>query len=103
MWLAPVQATVVPVADRHDAYAQEVAQILRAAGVRVDTDLADATVGEKIRKALTHKRPAVLVVGDDDVANRTVGLRMRGEDSDERGVTLGDVESRLVEAGRLPH
>lgn len=103
MWLAPVQATVVPVADRHDAYAQEVAQSLRAAGIRVDTDLADATVGEKIRKALTHKRPAVLVVGDDDVANRTVGLRMRGEDTDERGVTLGDAESRLVEAGRLPH
>lgn len=103
MWLAPVQATVVPVADRHDAYAQEVAQSLRAAGIRVDTDLADATVGEKIRKALTHKRPAVLVVGDDDVANRTVGLRMRGEDTDERGVTLDDAESRLVEAGRLPH
>jgi len=102
MWLAPVQATVVPVADRHDEYAQELATELRAAGLRVATDLADATVGEKIRKALLHKRPAVLVVGDDDVENRTVGLRLRGEDTDERGVTVADVRGRLTEAARLP-
>ena len=103
MWLAPVQAAVVPVADRHDEYANEVAELLRSAGIRVMTDLADATVGEKIRKALTHKRPAVLVVGDDDVEKRTVGLRMRGDESDERGVSLEDVQARLLEAGRLPH
>jgi len=102
-WLAPVQAIVVPVADRHDKYASEIAAHLQEAGLRVATDFTDATVGEKIRKALTHKRPAVLVVGDDDVENGTVGLRMRGEDTDERGVGLDDFTERLVEAGRLPH
>jgi threonyl-tRNA synthetase len=84
-WLSPVQATIVPVADRHHDYAHEVAARLRAAGLRVVVNDADDTVGEKIRLAITHKHPAVLVVGDQDVENHTVGVRLRHEDEEQRG------------------
>lgn len=89
-WLAPVQATVVPVADRHSEYANQVGDRLRAAGLRVEVDASDETVGEKLRRAITHKHPAVLVVGDDDVTSGTAGLRLRGGD-DRRGVVLSEV------------
>jgi threonyl-tRNA synthetase len=87
-WLAPVQATVIPVADRHDAYANEVGARLRDAGLRVEVDLHDETVGEKIRRAIVQKYPAVLVVGDSDVDAGTVGLRMREDDGERRGTPL---------------
>ena len=96
-WLSPVQATVVPVADRHLDYADEVGAVLRAAGIRTEVDGADETVGEKIRKAITHKHPAVLVVGDSDVDGGTVGLRIRGAEAEERGVPVADAVARLEE------
>ncbi|MFH1330376.1 MAG: threonine--tRNA ligase [Actinomycetota bacterium] len=100
-WLAPVQTTVVPVADRHQAYAAEVAAALEAGGLRPEVDSADDTVGEKIRRALTQKHPAVLVVGDKDLEARTVGVRFRGGD-EERGVPLAAAAERLAEAFRPP-
>ena len=96
-WLSPVQATVVPVADRHNDYAHAVGEALRSAGVRAEVDTADETVGEKIRNAITHKHPAVLVVGDSDVDAGTVGLRLRGHDQEQRGVPLDDAVLRLQE------
>ncbi|MGA9595230.1 MAG: threonine--tRNA ligase, partial [Acidimicrobiia bacterium] len=101
-WLAPVQATVVPVADRHFDYATEVADRLRAAGLRVEINVADDTVGEKIRLAITQKHPAILVVGDQDVANRTVGVRLRHEDSEKRGTPLDTVVADLADLCRPP-
>jgi threonyl-tRNA synthetase len=101
-WLSPVQATVVPVADRHVDYAQQVAKQLEGHDLRVEVDGADDTVGEKIRRAMTKHHPAVLVAGDDDVANVTVGLRLRGEDEEVRGLALDDVASKLVELCRPP-
>ena len=95
-WLAPVQATVIPVADRHLDYASSVGDQLAEAGIRVEVDGADETVGEKIRKAITHHHPAVLVVGDADVENGTVGLRLRGEDTEERGVQVEAALERLA-------
>ena len=96
-WLSPVQAGIVPVADRHEDYAFEVAAELRAAGIRVDVDTADETVGEKIRRAIMQKYPAVFVVGDDDVKSRTVGLRLREDAGEHRGLPLDDVVADLVE------
>ncbi len=101
-WLAPVQATVVPVADRHQDAARSVAEALEARGLRVEVDGSDDTVGEKIRRAITHHHPAVLVVGDDDVDAGTVGLRMRGEDRDTRGVPLEEAADRLVKVTAPP-
>jgi threonyl-tRNA synthetase len=94
-WLAPVQATIVPVADRHNEYAHSVAASLRAAGLRVGVDDHDDTVGEKIRRAITQKAPAVLVVGDQDVEAGTVGIRLRNDDHERRGVPLGDATDEL--------
>jgi threonyl-tRNA synthetase len=102
MWLAPVQVTVIPVADRHDDYANAVAGRLRDGRLRADVDTSDETVGDKIRRALTQKHPAVIVVGDDDVANSTVGLRLYGEDRDTRGVPLIEATNRLVEMAKVP-
>jgi len=96
-WLSPVQVTVVPVADRHEEYAQSVAEALQKVGARIRVDTADDTVGEKIRSAITQKHPVVLVVGDNDVENGTVGMRLRGEDAEERGVSIADATGRIAQ------
>ncbi|MDX1690210.1 MAG: threonine--tRNA ligase [Acidimicrobiia bacterium] len=100
-WLAPVQAVVVPVADRHHDYAGEVAAGLGGAGLRVEVDTSSETVGEKIRRAITQKTPAVLVVGDDDVEAHTVGIRLRDQD-EERGVALSEAAERIGDLCRVP-
>ncbi len=102
MWLAPVQVTVVPVADRHVDYARRVADALRAGDVRVEVDASNDTVGEKIRTALSQKHPAVLVVGDRDVEASTVGMRYYGDEQERRGVALADAVSELTERARPP-
>jgi threonyl-tRNA synthetase len=102
MWMAPVQVSIVPVADRHIEYADRVATELRGRGLRVDVDASDETVGDKIRQALTQKHPAVIVVGDKDVESSTVGLRMYGEDKDTRGVDLSEAVNRLADLAEAP-
>jgi threonyl-tRNA synthetase len=101
-WLAPVQATIVPVADRHQDYAFDVAAELKDAGVRAEVDAADETVGEKIRRAITQKHPAVLVVGDRDVEDHTVGLRLREDEGEQRGVPLETAVTTLAERSAPP-
>jgi threonyl-tRNA synthetase len=100
-WLAPVQATVIPVADRHTGYATEVAERLRSDGLRIEVDALDDTVGEKIRRAITAKHPAVIVVGDADVEAGTVGLRLRGE-AERRGTPLSEAADELADLCRPP-
>jgi len=96
-WLAPVQATVVPVADRHDEYARELAARLRADGRRVEVvDAHSDTLGARIRRAKLDKVPYVLVVGDDDVEHHTVGVNRRGSDAPERDVAVDEFVSRLA-------
>ena len=102
MWLAPVQITIVPVADRHLEYAEKVAGTLRDGGLRVEIDRSDETVGEKIRRALSDKHPAVLVVGDRDVENGTVGLRHSGDETEQRGLPVAEAVVDLVEMARPP-
>ena len=102
MWLSPVQATIIPVADRHDDYAETVGRRLGESGIRAEVDTSTETVGEKIRRAITQKHPSVIVVGDADVENDTVGLRLRGEDRDERGLDLTDVIARLADMAAAP-
>src|SRR5205085_7959596 len=67
VWLAPLQVRVLPVADKHDAYAFRVVDRLKAEGFRADVESADEKLGNRVRKAKTQKIPYVLVVGDDDV------------------------------------
>jgi threonyl-tRNA synthetase len=93
-WLAPVQARVLPVRDDHEDYAADVVARLTAAGFRADLVVADEPLGGRIRRAKMDKLPHVLVVGDDDVANRTVGENPRGGDV-ERDVPVDDLIERL--------
>ncbi len=79
LWLAPVQAIVLPVADRHDGYAQRVADDLRAAGLRAEPDLRTESVGKKIAEAEHQRIPCILVVGDKEVEAATVSLRRRDQ------------------------
>jgi threonyl-tRNA synthetase len=95
MWLAPIQVQIVPVADRHLDYAWSVRAQMASAGLRVEVDESDETVGEKVRRAITHKTPAVLVVGDRDVENATAGLRRYGQDEERRGLAVDDIVADL--------
>jgi threonyl-tRNA synthetase len=77
LWLAPVQATVLPIADRHFDYARSVRDRLKAAGLRVDLDDRQEKVNYKIREAQLQKIPYMLVVGDREAAEGTVSVRTR--------------------------
>ena len=94
-WLAPMQVRVLPVADVHDDHAHAVASRLRSAGFRVDVVGADDGLGKRVRNGKVEKLPYILVVGDDDVTNDTVGVNQRGEDSPERDVTVDAFIERL--------
>ena len=93
-WLAPVQARVLPVAEAHQAYADQVVARLAAEGFRVDQIEATDQLGKRIRTAKMEKIPYVLVVGDDDVTAATVGVNPRGGEV-ERGVTLDAFVQRV--------
>jgi threonyl-tRNA synthetase len=77
LWLAPTQAVVIPVAERHQDYARSVAATLGGAGVRVSVDDRSEKMGYKIREAQVQKVPYMLVVGDKEVAAGNVSLRHR--------------------------
>jgi threonyl-tRNA synthetase len=77
LWLAPVQVVVMNLTDRQEAYVEEVAAALRAAGVRVATDLRNEKITYKIREHSIQKLPYQLVLGDKEVAARTVSARTR--------------------------
>jgi len=95
VWLAPVQVRVLPVAEAHADYAETVRAALREAKLRVDVGDATEPLGKRIRSAKVEKLPYVLVVGDDDVANGTLGVNARGNDV-ERDVPLADFMTRIA-------
>jgi threonyl-tRNA synthetase len=97
VWLAPVQVRVLGVRDDHDAYAERLVDRLRAEGYRADWVRAEEPLGNRIRRAKLEKLPYVLVVGDDDVANGTVGVNPRGGNV-ERDVAVDEFVSRLAAA-----
>jgi threonyl-tRNA synthetase len=77
VWLAPVQAMLIPIADRHVDYAWEVAKKLKAAGMRVQVDDGAERMQAKIRNAQTQKIPYMLVIGDKEIEQGAVALRLR--------------------------
>lgn len=77
VWLSPVQAVVIPIADRHLGYAQEVAGFLAAAGVRVDLAAQKEPMKVKVAIAQEQQVPYMLIVGDREVESSTVGVRER--------------------------
>jgi threonyl-tRNA synthetase len=99
LWLAPVQAVVLPVADRHNDRASEVVQRLRASGLRAGVDDRSESVGRKIRDAELSKAPYMLVVGDKEIESQTVSVRHHG-DGDLGAIGLDELIERMgQEAG----
>jgi threonyl-tRNA synthetase len=96
LWLAPVQVSVLPVADRHHAYAFRLVDRLKAEGFRAEMlDAHNDSLGNRVRRAKTDKVPYVLVVGDEDADDGTVGVNARGAERPERGVKVDDLVERL--------
>jgi threonyl-tRNA synthetase len=95
-WLAPVQVRILPVADVHQDYAESVAAQLRVEGFRIDVVGATEPLGKRVRNGKIQKLPYILVVGDDDVANETVGVNARGQNEPDRDVALTEYTSRLA-------
>jgi threonyl-tRNA synthetase len=96
-WLSPEQVRVLGVRNDHDDYAYEVAALLRERGLRTHVEDATEPLGSRIRKAKLEKIPYVVVVGDEDVVAGTLGINARGTNDPERGVTVGEFASRLVD------
>jgi threonyl-tRNA synthetase len=88
LWLAPVQTVVLPISDRHLAYATAVRDELKAAGLRAEVDERQEKIGYKIREAQLQKIPYMLVVGDREEAERTVSVRTRSG-GDQGGTAVG--------------
>lgn len=99
VWLAPVQAVVVPVSQRHHEYAAAVEAQLKAQAVRVEADLRNEKVGYKIREAQLQKVPFMLVVGDREVETQTVSVRNRLE-GDQGNMLIMDFAQRTRELAR---
>ncbi len=96
LWLAPVQAAVLPIADRHAAYARRVGERLSAEGLRVEVDERSESVGKKIREAEVLKVPYMLVVGDAEQESERVAVR-RHREGDQGAVAVGDFAARALE------
>jgi threonyl-tRNA synthetase len=102
LWLAPVQAVVMPISDRHLEYATGVRDQLAAAGLRVELDDRQEKIGYKIREAQLQKVPYMLVAGDREAAEGTVSVRSRsGGDLGARAVSafIADAEAEITRKG----
>ena len=103
VWLAPIQAVVIPVADQHNDYADQVAAALKAAGLRAEADKGKGRIGGKIRKWREQQVPYMLVVGDRDVEANTVSVRLRtDEELDPMPVPMFiDMAQRMIDGFSL--
>jgi threonyl-tRNA synthetase len=97
VWLSPVQAVVIPVADRHLDYAGEVKEELVAKGLRVEVDDSQNSMQKKIRDNARQKIPYLLIVGDREAEEGTVNVRRRGEKQQEETTLGGFADSALEE------
>lgn len=101
MWLAPVQARILPITDRALEYGRQVRDRLQAAGLRVELDESHGTLNSKVRDAELLRLPYMLVVGDREAEAGTVALRHR-EEGDLGPQPLEEVLARLVKENRAP-
>jgi len=79
VWLSPIQVIVIPIAEKHNQYAQKIVEILKENNIRAELDDRNETISAKIRDAELQKIPYILVVGDREVNRKTVNVRTRGE------------------------
>ena len=96
-WLAPVQVIGIPITDEHNPYLEQVAERLRARGIRVDVDTSDDRMQKKIRTAQKSKVPFMLIAGDEDVAAGAVSFRYR-DGTQKNGVLIDDALAEIIAA-----
>lgn len=99
VWLAPLQVKVIPVTDRHLDYAHKLEAQLKNEGIRVEVDARSERINQKIRQAQLDKIPYMLIVGDKEVANATVSVRLRsGEQlaNQTLGSFLGTIKAAIA-------
>ena len=96
LWLAPVQIKLLPIADRHLDYAYDIKKQLEQNGLRAEVDDRNEKIGYKIREARLQKIPYMLIIGDNEVENRTLSVRQRGENGDLGAMNVSDVIARAV-------
>lgn len=99
VWLSPVQAMVIPIADRHHEYAQRVLETLKASGIRAEVDLRGDRMNAKIREAQLQKIPYMLVVGDKEAASEAVSVRLR-TNVDLKAMPLTQLIARVLEVAK---
>jgi threonyl-tRNA synthetase len=100
LWLAPLQATVLPIADRHLDYARRVRRELEDAGLRVELDERQEKIGYKIREAQLQKIPYMLVVGDREAAEGTISVRTRTGGDQGTAVIAAFIDAARAEIAR---
>jgi threonyl-tRNA synthetase len=101
VWLAPVQAMLLPITDRVHPYAHEVAQAMQAEGLRVEVDDRPETLRYKIREAQGQRVPYMVIMGDREAASRTLAPRLR-DGTELKDVPLADFVERLKSEARTP-
>ncbi len=100
LWLAPVQVVVLPIAERHEAYAKALDARCRESGLRSSVDLSREKVGKKIRQAEIEKVPLILVVGDKEIERGSASLRVHGQ-GDKGDVDIARFLEQAKELNRL--
>jgi threonyl-tRNA synthetase len=95
LWLAPVQVVILPISERHEAYAVSLDQMFRDRGVRSQADTRREKIGHKIREAENQKIPLILVVGDKEVASQTASLRVHTQ-GDKGEVRVAEFLEKLL-------
>jgi threonyl-tRNA synthetase len=95
MWLAPVQAAILPITDRQNDYAAEISRKLEEHGIRCTVDSRNEKIGYKIREHQTKHVPYMLVIGDKEAADNTVAVRQRNK-GDQGVISLDDFVTKAV-------
>ena len=95
LWLAPVQAVVATIVSDADAYAEEVAAKLAAAGIRVETDLRNEKINYKVREHSLAKVPLLLVVGKREAEEGTVAVRRLGSDEHQKMMSVEEAVAMI--------
>lgn len=98
-WIAPVQAAILPIADVHHEMALAIAQELRTRGIRIYTDLRNEKISRKVAESEQRKIPCSLILGNNEIENSSVSLRVHGE-GDRGQVALEDLYSLFEQANK---
>lgn len=97
IWLAPIQAIVLPISDKHIEYAKKIFEELQTAGIRIEFDQRNETIGRKIRESEIQKIPYMLIVGDKEIESNKIATRKYGE-GDLGQKTIVEITKEILES-----